>query len=349
MIHFRAIIGNHTVKDQLQLLLEKSEVPHLLLFTGVEGIGKRLFAKAFASAWLQKKSDNFQPDLHLFAPEGKTGMHSIRQVKRLLDEINLAPYGEAGKAFVIEDAERMLPSSSNALLKTLEEPPKNTLIILVSSEPQKLLATIVSRCQEVRFCPCDTNEIAEVLVRHHGFTESQASLVALQSKGSIGKAVRLGKSGTNELEELLFAFLSMPHRSFVEVSKTAKALQQLFEGRKKNYHDALKEEHGQSLKEFNASQKEVVEQEMEGALSLAYFRDCYELFSLVQSYFRDLVALSCHAPLHLPHRKEALVEAFNRGQSISLEHLERILGEAKQALERATPLQNVLESLFLRL
>jgi len=344
MTDFHAIIGNDTVKNQLQLLLEKAEVPHLLLFTGIEGIGKKLNALAFASSWLQSR---VEADLHLFTPEGKTGMHSIRAVKRMIDEINLTPYDSNRKAFIIADAERMLPTSANALLKTLEEPPKNTLIILVSSERQKLLSTIVSRCQEMRFCPLNEQEIAHYLNTQHGV--SQSLTFARQSQGSIAKALRLAKEGKNKLEELIFGFLSLPKSCFFEALKVAKAVQQLLEARKKSYEAALKEEYGQSLKELTPAQRELVEQEMEGAISVAYFRDAYETFQLIQSYFRDLVALSCHAPLNLSHRKEALEVVFNNGQNVSLDSVARILGEAKQALERSTPIQHILETIFLHI
>lgn len=349
MDNFSTIIGNDPIKKQLSLLLERENVPHLLLFSGIDGIGKRLFAKEFASLWLKKAKSSFQPDVHLFSPEGKIGMHSIRGIRRLLEELSLAPYGNAGKAVLINDAERMLPTSANALLKTLEEPPKNTLIILISSQPERLLSTIVSRCQQIRFCPISDTKIATYLHIYKNLAENQATQIALRSSGSVAKACRLLSNQTNELEELLFSFLTLLQKPFNEISKIAKALQQELEGRKKAYESALKDEYGASLKEFTSSQKELVEQEIEGALSVAYFRDVFELLTLIQSFYRDLVAIGCQAPLLLSHKKEALETSYNLGQSVPLDRLERLLEQARVSLERSTPIQFVLESLFLQI
>src|SRR5581483_407419 len=145
---FSKIVGNEKAKKSLNQLLQNDRVPHLLLFSGVEGVGKRLFAESFARAWLQgeKEPKAFEPDLHILKPEGKTGMHSMQAIKDLNEKLSYLPYESKGIACIIDDAERMLASSANALLKTLEEPKGKTLIILVSSQPEKLLLTIRSRC-----------------------------------------------------------------------------------------------------------------------------------------------------------------------------------------------------------
>jgi len=113
-------------------------------------------AQEFGKKWLQSitpKKISLFTDLHLLKVEGKIGMHSVAAVRDLIEKANLSPFEASGKVFIVEDAERMLLPSANALLKTVEEPPPNTLIILVSHEPQKILATIRSRSQLVRFKP----------------------------------------------------------------------------------------------------------------------------------------------------------------------------------------------------
>lgn len=113
-------------------------------------------AHDFAKKWLQsitKKPISQFVDLHHLQVEGKVGMHSVATIRDLIEKASLSPFVAAGKAFIIEDAERMLPASANALLKTIEEPPPNTLFILVSQAPEKILPTIRSRSQLVRFKP----------------------------------------------------------------------------------------------------------------------------------------------------------------------------------------------------
>ncbi len=78
-------------------------------------------------------------------------MHSIESVRNFIHEVSMAPYGSKYKVFIIHDAERMLPTSANALLKTFEEPSKNSVIILISNHADILIPTILSRCTVVRF------------------------------------------------------------------------------------------------------------------------------------------------------------------------------------------------------
>jgi DNA polymerase-3 subunit delta' len=91
------------------------------------------------------------PDIHLCHLEGKVGMHSIGALRTLLEEAHLAPFEAKRKCFLIFEAERMLASSSNALLKVLEEPPAKTLFFLLTSYHEKILPTIASRCQTLFF------------------------------------------------------------------------------------------------------------------------------------------------------------------------------------------------------
>ncbi len=90
-------------------------------------------------------------DVHHYFPEGKSGMHPIDSLKELQSQAALEPMEAPLKFFIIHDAERMLPTSSNALLKTLEEPPAKTILILLTNHEQQLLPTIRSRCQTFRF------------------------------------------------------------------------------------------------------------------------------------------------------------------------------------------------------
>lgn len=346
------LVGNNAVKNRLDRLIEKAQVPHLLLFTGPDGVGKKLFAIEFARSWLAKLSSKEikadHPDISVVVPEGKTGMHSIASIRRLIDEIALSPYAAAGKVLIIDDAERMLPTSANTLLKTLEEPPKNRFIILVSSQPARLLETIVSRSQEVRFQPLECDLIQKYLVEHELSTD-----VAIRARGSIGTALRLLQKNVDDVQALLFDFLVIGGwKSFHAVSHTAEALQKLLEAKKKGKEQALRKEVADSMKEFSASQKQLVEQEIEGAVSLLWMQDTTGLLETIGAYFRDLFALQCgpnHPPLYFAHKKEALLDAYNRGEGLVFDGLDARLREAKLALERSTPLQHVLETLFIQL
>lgn len=148
------------VEKHLSSLLASGQIPHALLFSGPRGAGKQKAAYQFASQLLKnRKKIEFHPDLHLFFPEGKTEMHPVSAIRQLIHDAVLAPFEAPWKIFILHEAEKMLPTSSNALLKILEEPPPHTLILLLSVHPERLLPTILSRCQMIEFPPSTEKNI----------------------------------------------------------------------------------------------------------------------------------------------------------------------------------------------
>jgi len=139
-------------KERLSRIVELGRVPHALLFAGPRGAGKKNAALQFAGDLLQKSVSN-HPDVHLYSPEGKAGMHPIESIREISQNVALAPYTGKWRIFIIDEAEKMLATSSNAILKTLEEPTPNTVIILISHYPDRLIPTILSRCQTIEFPP----------------------------------------------------------------------------------------------------------------------------------------------------------------------------------------------------
>jgi DNA polymerase-3 subunit delta' len=175
---FNDIIGHDRPVQVLKRALAGGTVAHAYLFSGDEGIGKRMTARALAAAVnclergpeggcgtcpsCRKVAAGSHPDVHLLAPDGAE--IKIDQIREVQSDLSLCPFEGAKKVLIVDGAETMNDASSNALLKTLEEPPGETVIILVTSRPQGLLPTIRSRCQEVvsRFragpCRCDPGE-----------------------------------------------------------------------------------------------------------------------------------------------------------------------------------------------
>lgn len=152
-------------QERLSRILESGHIPHALLLAGPKGTGKLAAAHTIATTLLatQKKPED-HPDIHLLMPEGKIGIHSIEAIRHLSQDAALSPYEGEWKVYIIRGAEKMLPTSSNALLKTLEEPSSHTLIILISDEPGRLLPTILSRCQMVEFHPTKTEKIENLIL-----------------------------------------------------------------------------------------------------------------------------------------------------------------------------------------
>lgn len=188
-------------------MLEKKMLPSTILFHGPEGVGKGLFALELAEK-LVGKSKKHHPDIHILHPEEKSNQHPIAAIRLLIEEVGMPPFESPCKIFIIHDAEKMLPSSSNALLKTLEEPPSDTHFILLSSNPDHLLPTILSRCHRLPFFPIPEEEISQFLIAH-GKTPEEAATLALFAEGSIGKALSL-KSHREFVAEL-FEKHDYPH------------------------------------------------------------------------------------------------------------------------------------------
>lgn len=128
--------------------------PPTLLFEGTKNGSQKTFAKTFANTLLSdasphKLESGNHPDLRELYPEGKTFMHPIQTIKNLIHEVIVPPFESKRKVYIIHEADRMLPSSSHALLKTLEEPPSYAHFILITSHVEALLPTIISRSLRV--------------------------------------------------------------------------------------------------------------------------------------------------------------------------------------------------------
>lgn len=187
---FAHLVGNPLAKDILSRMAARGSVPSVLLFHGLEGVGKGLFAKALADHLvLHPKKEH--PDIHILYPEGKSHQHPIAAIRQLIEEVGMPPFEAPCKVFILHDADKMLPSSSNALLKTLEEPPPDTYIFLLSSNPTRFPSTILSRCRKVPFFPLPEAEIIPFL------STPDAAKIARLSQGSLAKALRLAKNPLN--------------------------------------------------------------------------------------------------------------------------------------------------------
>jgi len=220
-----------SIRDQdqaiglLKTLLKTGTIPHALLFTGIEGVGKRMAATAFAMACLCKsdrredKNPHYQfsnvshpkharhpctqcrncrrvisgnhPNVVRIDPQGE--YIRIGQVRSLCAALTMKPYEEGLRVVIIANAHRMNREASNALLKVLEEPPDRTILILTGLAVSELLPTIVSRCQRFQFNPLKSMTIAEALMEKNGLTRIQAEIIASLANGSMSKALQMAE------------------------------------------------------------------------------------------------------------------------------------------------------------
>jgi len=240
--------GFESITDQirpaliLNTFIGKGAIPHALLFTGLEGVGKQAAAKAFAMACncLRNSSDELpvnskkpvisgkpesngpcgvcsscrkilsdsHPDIIMIKPSGP--YIRISQVRDLCELLAFKPYEARIRTVIISDAQTMNTAAGNALLKLLEEPPERTILILTATEKSDLIPTIASRCQHIRFNPLSRKRLAEMLIESKGIEPADARIFAAMANGSFNRALALSDKSrlkkrdwlVNEVESL---------------------------------------------------------------------------------------------------------------------------------------------------
>lgn len=237
--------------DQMQMLhrsLERGRLAHAYLFAGSPGIGKSLFARIFAKALLCLRNDGSNLDIcgecsscrqfdgeshpdyfFICKPEDKSeipvklfiGDEEKRPRDGLIYDLSLKPMTSSRRVAVIDDANLMNDEGANAMLKTLEEPPPHSLLILVAENLDAILPTIRSRCQLLRFAPLSKQEVEALLIEHElASSPEQAAEVAAMSEGSLQTAAQLLKPELRRLREELGKFLASADMNPIAASKT---------------------------------------------------------------------------------------------------------------------------------
>ncbi len=204
------LIGHRRIWNFLIQSVANGRLAHAYLFAGTQGVGKKTVAMEFVKNLLcennngcgkcgacQKIDKNQHPDIlfvssekffstsfpyqvrdKLLNKEEGTGI-KIEQVRQLQHQISLSPFCAQKKIVIIDGADQMTLEAANCLLKTLEEPPQKSLMILISSKSRQILPTIVSRCQLIKFLPVKSGEIADGLAR-----------LGFKNKNAVGQAVK---------------------------------------------------------------------------------------------------------------------------------------------------------------
>jgi DNA polymerase-3 subunit delta' len=142
----------------------------------------------------------------LMIEPGDTGSIKVDQARAAIERSAYRPFEGRRRVVIVDDADAMEASAQNALLKTLEEPPAASTFVLVTSRPDVLLPTVRSRCQRVRFGPLGPADVAQVLMRDHGFAEKDAHAAAALAEGSLARAL---EGDTEAYVEAREAALSM--------------------------------------------------------------------------------------------------------------------------------------------
>jgi DNA polymerase-3 subunit delta' len=205
--------------EQLRQAVRTGRLASSYLFSGPEGIGKKLTAVTVAGEMTgdpQRTENGSHPDVIFVTLLEDRKDIVIEQTRELQASVQMHPLESPYKIVIIDNAEKMNSAAANSLLKILEEPPKATHFFLISSRPHMLLPTILSRCQKLNFAPPVEAEAVPFIAKKLGVDEARAGLLYLISGGSIGLALAIstemiGEAGViDDVIEKMAAVLGKP-------------------------------------------------------------------------------------------------------------------------------------------
>lgn len=209
MLTLKDILGHEQIKEHFLNAAATGKVSHAYILSGEEGMGKKTLADAFAMTLLceedgkepcmqchackQVLSGN-HPDLIYVTHEkpASMGVDDIRE--QINDTIMVRPYSSQYKIYIVDEAEKMTVQAQNALLKTIEEPPAYAVIMLLTTNPDAFLPTILSRCVQLKLKPLKDSVVKEYLEEKLHVKDIQAEIYSAFARGNLGKAIHLAQS-----------------------------------------------------------------------------------------------------------------------------------------------------------
>jgi len=245
------------VQAALRGAAREGRLAHAYLFWGPEGVGKTRMAQALAQLILCRAPDPpcgrclecdrvgrfTHPDLHVIFPslrgtEGEERRHleafaadpfhtlqvprqatiGIERIRSLKLESSKARVAQGNRAVILRDADRMTPEAAQAALKLIEEPQPGTFLVLTARDPHRLLPTILSRCQRIRF-PAQPREFVEGVLRERGVEEGEARLIAGLAGGGLGRALQFAGREALAFRDQALALLAVPLRDAEEAGE----------------------------------------------------------------------------------------------------------------------------------
>lgn len=224
---FTRITGNRVALKRLEKLVASGRIPPSLLFSGPEGAGKLRAAVAFAKALncphaqdgagdacdacpsCARIERGTHPDVRCIGPEGPGGQLKADAVRQVVTESPFRPFEGKKRVYIFETADRMNPTAANTLLKTLEEPPPWTVLVLLTANEAAILPTLLSRCQKIRFLPLQLQEAVDLLVAQHGTPPETARAAASVAGGNVSRALAIAGE-IETLQDEAFRIASLP-------------------------------------------------------------------------------------------------------------------------------------------
>lgn len=243
MAKFADIVGQEQLKEHLQNAIAMNKVSHAYIINGERNAGKEFIAKVFAMALQceQKEAEpcgechsckqalsNNQPDIIYISHEkpNTIGVEDIRA--QINNDIVIKPYSSPRKIYIVNEGEKMTPQAQNALLKTLEEPPEYAVILILTTNVEALLPTVLSRCVVLNMKPVSDALVKKYLMEQLGVPDYKANICVAFARGNIGKAKLLASS--EEFEKVKDEAISLVKNiNDMEIHEIVKAIKKISE------------------------------------------------------------------------------------------------------------------------
>ena len=255
MAGFKDIIGHNQIVDHLKNAIRMEKVSHAYILNGENNAGKMMLAEAFAMALqceahkeepcmecrsCHQAKDHNQPDI-IYVSHDKPNVISVDDIRQQINnDIVIKPYNSKYKIYIVDEAEKMNPQAQNALLKTIEEPPAYGIILLLTTNADSFLPTILSRCITLNLKSVNEELIKSHLMKKYQIPDYQADVCAAFAQGNVGKAIQLAAS--DEFNELKTSALSVVKKledlDLYELNKLCKQISE-FKPKIQEYFDLL--------------------------------------------------------------------------------------------------------------
>lgn len=243
MAGFKDIIGHEQIIEHLQNAIAMDKVSHAYIINGPDKSGKMMLAEAFAmtvqceqggrDACLECHSckqalGRNQPDI-IYVSHEKPNTISVDDIRtQVNNDIVIKPYSSRHKIYIIDEAEKMNVQAQNALLKTIEEPPAYAIILLLTTNADKFLPTILSRCVSLNIKAVPDETIEKYLMSNWQIPDYQAQICVAFAQGNVGKAIQLASSSDfNELKSSVLQLVKRLHE--IDLYELTEAVKQIGE------------------------------------------------------------------------------------------------------------------------
>ena len=243
MAKFTDIIGQEQIKEHLRGAISTNKVSHAYIINGERSSGKEFIARVFAMALQCEKGEvepcgechsckqalsNNQPDI-IYVSHEKPNTISVEDIRTQINgDIDVKPYSSPRKIYIMNEGEKMTVQAQNALLKTLEEPPEYAVILILTTQVEALLPTIISRCVVLNMKPVSDALVKKYLMEELAVPDYKANICVAFARGNIGKAKLLASS--EEFEKVKDEAITLvKYINDMEINEIVKAIKKISE------------------------------------------------------------------------------------------------------------------------